>query len=273
MSLVAYGKRSLFDDAHSPLPASKKLRCGGNNSAWNPSSQSLENAHLSHLKWVFPHMDEQLLNETLESCDNDLNSAIKNLNEPQLTPSEKTPYPSESTTDLEVGSEVHLYSEVPGGRFTTEMPIDIGYAKAFIISLPANGSEWVELLVREISSAGSFDDAREQASRALDLLEKTIVGRTAGLVENLQKEDFLLKEQLHCLVRDNNILKRAVAIQHERQKEHEEGGYELQHLKQLLSQCQDQIRTLEVNNYALTLHLRKGQESISIPGCFNHDVF
>lgn len=247
MSLVAYGKRSLFDDAHSPLPASKKLRCGGNNSAWNPSSQSLENAHLSHLKWVFPHMDEQLLNETLESCDNDLNSAIKNLNEPQLTPSEKTPYPSESTTDLEVGSEVHLYSEVPGGRFTTEMPIDIGYAKAFIISLPANGSEWVELLVREISSAGSFDDAREQASRALDLLEKTIVGRTAGLVENLQK--------------------------HERQKEHEEGGYELQHLKQLLSQCQDQIRTLEVNNYALTLHLRKGQESISIPGCFNHDVF
>jgi len=255
MSLVAYGKRSLFDDAHSPLPASKKLRCGGNNSSWNPSSQSLENAHLSHLKWVFPHMDEQ------------------NLNEPQLTPSEKTPYPSESTTDLEVGSEVHLYSEVPGGRFTTEMPIDIGYAKAFIISLPANGSEWVELLVREISSAGSFDDAREQASRALDLLEKTIVGRTAGLVENLQKEDLLLKEQLHCLVRDNNILKRAVAIQHERQKEHEEGGYELQHLKQLLSQCQDQIRTLEVNNYALTLHLRKGQESISIPGCFNHDVF
>jgi len=230
MSLVAYGKRSLFDDAHSPLPASKKLRCGGNNSSWNPSSQSLENAHLSHLKWVFPHMDEQ------------------NLNEPQLTPSEKTPYPSESTTDLEVGSEVHLYSE-------------------------ANGSEWVELLVREISSAGSFDDAREQASRALDLLEKTIVGRTAGLVENLQKEDLLLKEQLHCLVRDNNILKRAVAIQHERQKEHEEGGYELQHLKQLLSQCQDQIRTLEVNNYALTLHLRKGQESISIPGCFNHDVF
>jgi len=248
MSLVAYGKRSLFDDAHSPLPASKKLRCGGNNSAWNPSSQPLENAHLSHLKWVFPHMDEQLLNETLESCDNDLNSAIKNLNEPQLTPSEKTPYPSESTTDLEVGSEVHLYSE-------------------------ANGSEWVELLVREISSAGSFDDAREQASRALDLLEKTIVGRTAGLVENLQKEDLLLKEQLHCLVRDNNILKRAVAIQHERQKEHEEGGYELQHLKQLLSQCQDQIRTLEVNNYALTLHLRKGQESISNPGCFNHDVF
>lgn len=248
MSLVAYGKRSLFDDAHSPLPASKKLRRGGNNSAWNPSSQPLENTHLSHLKWVFPHMDEQLLNETLKSCDNDLNSAIKNLHEPQLTPSERTPYPSESTKILEVGSEVRLYSE-------------------------ADGSDWVELLVREISSAGSFHDARERASRALELLEKTIVGRTAGLVENLQKDDLLLKEQLHCLVRDNNTLKRAVALQHERQKEHEEGGHELQHLKLVLSQCQDQIRTLEVNNYALTLHLRKAQEGISIPGRFNHDVF
>lgn len=271
MSLVAYGKRSLFDDAHSPLPASKKLRCGGNSSVWSPSSQSVENTHLSHLKWVFPHMDEQLLNETLESCDNDLNSAIKNLNEPQLTSSERTPFPSERTTDLEVGSEVHLYSE--GGSSTTETPIGNGHAEAVITSLPADGSEWVELLVREISNAGSFDDARKRASKALEVLEKTIVDRTAGLVENLQKEDLLLKEQLHCLVRDNNILKKAVAIQHERQKEHEEGGHELQHLKQLLSHCQDQIRTLEVNNYALSLHLRKAQESISIPGHFNHDVF
>jgi len=82
--------------------------------------------------------------------------------------------------------------------------------------------------------AGGFEDARERASKALELLEKTIVARNAGLVENLQKKDLLLKEQLHCLVRDNNILKRVAAIQHEHQKKHE-----LQQPKQLLSQCQD----------------------------------
>ena len=56
----------------------------------------------------------------------------------------------------------------------------------------------------------------------------------------------MLKEQIEALVRENSILKRAVAIQHERQKEYEDKNRELQHLKQLLSQYQEQLRTLEV---------------------------
>lgn len=56
----------------------------------------------------------------------------------------------------------------------------------------------------------------------------------------------MLKQQIEGLVRENTILKRAVAIQHERQKEFEERNQELQHLKQLVSQYQEQCRTLEV---------------------------
>lgn len=56
----------------------------------------------------------------------------------------------------------------------------------------------------------------------------------------------MLKEQIEALIRENSILKRAVAIQHERQKEYEDKNRELQHLKQLLSQYQEQLRTLEV---------------------------
>lgn len=55
-----------------------------------------------------------------------------------------------------------------------------------------------------------------------------------------------LKEQIEVLLRENTILKRAVAIQHERQKEFEDKNLELQHLKQLLAQYQEQLRTLEV---------------------------
>lgn len=55
-----------------------------------------------------------------------------------------------------------------------------------------------------------------------------------------------LKEQIEVLLRENSILKRAVAIQHERQKEFEDKNLELQHLKQMVSQYQDQLRTLEV---------------------------
>lgn len=56
----------------------------------------------------------------------------------------------------------------------------------------------------------------------------------------------MLKEQVQALLQENGILKRAVSIQHERQKEFEVKSQEVQQLKQLLSQCQEHIRTLEV---------------------------
>lgn len=56
----------------------------------------------------------------------------------------------------------------------------------------------------------------------------------------------MLKEQIEGVMRENVILKRAVAIQHERQKEYEDRSREMQHLKQLVSQYQEQLRTLEV---------------------------
>lgn len=56
----------------------------------------------------------------------------------------------------------------------------------------------------------------------------------------------MLKEQMEVFFRENTILKRAVAIQHERQKEYEVKNQELQHLKQLLPQYQEQLRVLEV---------------------------
>jgi uncharacterized protein YlxW (UPF0749 family) len=60
------------------------------------------------------------------------------------------------------------------------------------------------------------------------------------------QENMMLKEQIEGVMRENAILKRAVAIQHERQKEYEDKSREMQHLKQLVSQYQEQLRTLEV---------------------------
>jgi capsular polysaccharide biosynthesis protein len=58
----------------------------------------------------------------------------------------------------------------------------------------------------------------------------------------------LLKEQIEVVLRENAILKRAVAIQHDRQKEREEQNQEVQHLRQIVSQYQEQVRTLEVSD-------------------------
>ena len=62
-----------------------------------------------------------------------------------------------------------------------------------------------------------------------------------------QQEIASLKEQLQCLLRDNQILKRAVAIQYDRNMEHEKELKEVQQLKHVISQYQEQIRTLEVS--------------------------
>ncbi|RRT82044.1 hypothetical protein B296_00005069 [Ensete ventricosum] len=82
--------------------------------------------------------------------------------------------------------------------------------------LPTDGSEWVELFVREMMNASDVDDARTRVSRALEFLEKSIMAGADGeALRNLHK----------------------------------------------------------INNYALTMHLRQAQQSSSIPGRFNPDVF
>ena len=60
------------------------------------------------------------------------------------------------------------------------------------------------------------------------------------------QDHVMLREQIEVVLRENTILKRAVAIQHERQKEYDDRNQEVQHLKQMLSQYQEQLRTLEV---------------------------
>jgi hypothetical protein len=53
-------------------------------------------------------------------------------------------------------------------------------------------------------------------------------------------------------LRENAVLKRGVAIQHERQKEFDDKTQEVHHLKQLVLQHQGQVKTLEVYSPDLT---------------------
>lgn len=66
-----------------------------------------------------------------------------------------------------------------------------------------------------------------------------------------QLEHASLKEHLQSLLNDNQILKRAVAIQHERNLEQEERTKGVEQQKHLLSQYQEQVRSLEVTFYLL----------------------
>ncbi|XP_042487265.1 uncharacterized protein LOC122067464 isoform X2 [Macadamia integrifolia] len=296
MSAIVCGKRSFFEDIPSPPVSSKRIRCSSSTSpirfspprpsaATSPipnnnfsslsslsdqissASVAASTHNLNHLRAIFPDMDDQLLERALEDCGNDLDYAIKGLNELCL-----------GSTDRVLGAGIHKSAPNIDAQIPLQV-IDDGEVASSedalgLNNLQMDGSEWVELFVREMTTASNMEDARARASRVLEVLEKNIHAR-AGVeaAQSFHKENMMLKEQMEILIRENTILKRAVAIQHERQKEYEDRTQELQHLKQLVSQYQEQLRTLEVNNYALTMHLRQTQQSTSIPGRFHPDVF
>ncbi|KAK9141747.1 hypothetical protein Syun_011147 [Stephania yunnanensis] len=294
--VVCGNKRSFFEDLPTSSPpisassASKRLRCSSTSpirfsppppppAIPSPSSSDLHRlSALDHLRSIFPDMDNQHIERALDECGNDLESAIKSLNQLRLGSIDNN---LDSVVDIRTSVEpLQAVVTDNGVAAPSEEPSDFE-------NLPKDGPEWVEVLVREMANSSDVDDARTRALRVLEVLEKSICARAkAETAQNFQlsfcpnidgdihpQENMMLKEQLESLIRENGILKRAVSIQHERQKEYEDRGQELQHLKQLVSQYQEQLRTLEVNNYALTLHLKQAQQSNSIPGRFHPDVF
>ncbi|KAJ3693285.1 hypothetical protein LUZ60_008765 [Juncus effusus] len=257
MSAAVCGKRSSSIFEELPLPtaynqsAAKRSRCGP------LSSPPRDNPILAHLRSLFPQMNHELLERALEASGNDIDSAIKSLTELHL---ESEQQHQQSTLNPSQNGSV---SSDPASGENSGLPCG-----------GSDGSEWVELFVREMMNASDVNDARVRASRALEVLEKSIVSRAGSeAAQNLQKENLMLKGHMEGLLKENSILKRAVAIQHERQKEQEDKNQELNQMKQLVSQYQEQVRNLEVTNYALTIHLQQAQQGSSMPGRFHPDVF
>ncbi|KAG2723113.1 hypothetical protein I3843_02G135500 [Carya illinoinensis] len=243
---VCGSKRSFFEELPPSPPVSKRVRCSSSSSPIRFSAPTL----LDQLRSLFPHMELHILERALQEHGNDLDAAIKSLDELCLESTEGNS--GRLTNDGNVGSLDNLSTSN---------------------HLPVGGQEWVDLFVREMMCASSMDDAKARAARLLEILEESISSRAGEATKTLHKENLVLKEQIEGLMRENSILKRAVAIQHERQKEYDDRNLELQHFKQLVTQYQEQLRTLEMSNYALTMHLKHANQSSSIPGRFHPDVF
>uniref|UniRef100_A0A0A9FRQ5 CUE domain-containing protein n=1 Tax=Arundo donax TaxID=35708 RepID=A0A0A9FRQ5_ARUDO len=215
-------------------------------------------------------MGSKFIEKALEECGNDLDSAINCMHNRHV-----------QSAECDVA---HVYQSPVGMSTEGEMPaegiLDGNEVAAPVQSipgaesLPSSNTEWVEILVNEMVSASDTDDAKARASRVLEVFERSLTSRIgAEALQSFRKENSVYKEQFEAVIRENTILKKAVAIQHERQKEHDERNQELQQLKQLVAQYQEQVRSLEVNNYALSMHLRQAQQGSSMPGHFHRDIF
>ncbi|ESQ27032.1 hypothetical protein EUTSA_v10019034mg [Eutrema salsugineum] len=253
MSAVYCGsKRSFFEDIPSP-PSAKRFRCysPSNSPSWPSPSSSLD-----QLRTAFPHLELTVLVKALEEHGSDLNAAMK------------------SVYSL-VSAEVKEAEELASGDANAETDAVAGETlTASDNPPPTSGDDWVELLVREVTQSTGADVAKARAARVLEALEKMISARAveeAG--KKFQEENVAVQQQLEALIKDNTVLKRAVAIQHERQKAFDDANQQLELLKHLIPQYQEKLRTLEVNNYALRMHLQQVEHGNSMPERFNPDVF
>ncbi|ESW07756.1 hypothetical protein PHAVU_010G156600 [Phaseolus vulgaris] len=261
MSAAVCGtKRSFFEDLPPSPPLSKRLRCSSSPIRFPPLSL------IDQLRPLFPHMDDLVLERVLQECGNDIDAAIKRLNELCLGNADgnRNAEGSDVIVNLDAGKlEDNGNASVPEDQPTLNNH-----------HLPVDGAEWIDFFVREMMVATSVDDARARAARMLEVLEKSISERArAEATDALQKENLMLKEQIEALIKEKNSFKNAFRIQHERFADYEVKNQELQHLKQLVSQYQEQIRTLEVNNYALAMHLKQAQQSNPFTGNFPPDIF
>ncbi|XP_028204925.1 uncharacterized protein LOC114388574 isoform X2 [Glycine soja] len=229
---VCGSKRSLFEELPPSPPVSKRLRCSS-----SPIRLSLPSL-IDHLRSLFPHMDDQVLERALQECGNDLDAAIKSLHGLCL---------GSADDNSQIAPQPDLPNVVHTGTLEENDDASASGDQPASGNFPADGAEWIDLFVREMTCATSVDDARSRAARLLEILEKSITAHaSSGATTALQRENLMLKEQIEALTKEKNCFKSAFRIQLERLSDYENKNQELQQLKQLVSQYQEQIRTLEV---------------------------
>ncbi|XVF76615.1 hypothetical protein PTKIN_Ptkin13bG0280400 [Pterospermum kingtungense] len=252
MSAGVCGKRVGFEEIFGSSP--KRFRCSSFESSSDPGSRTDD--PVSTMLQMFPAFDPELMTSTFRNHNNKIEDPRESLNSISSN-LEGTNKPLDGTATCSEMSEQNV-EDVKN----IKQKFDNGTA--------VDSPKWVDMFVHEMMTATNIDDARGRAARILEAFEGSITANKRAAEE---VEYASLKEHLQSLVDNNQILRRAVAIQHERILEQEGKEREIQHLKLTLSQYLEQVRTLELNNYTLRLHLQRAQESSSIKGQFPPDIY
>lgn len=220
--------------------------------------------HLNSLRSLFPYMDDQVLTTVLTECGHNIDLAIRKLNALHLTPTREAAHSDRSTASP--APQTDALHAANGTATDSPSPASSG---------PRTGDEWVGLLVSEMSAARDMDDARKRGAGVLQAFEQFVGTKIkAEARKDSSSDGAALQARLTEALRENHILKKAVQIQntklHEAAVSREQ---EVAALKQSVAQYQERLRTLEMNNYSLALHLQKATSAGVLSNQRPPDVF
>ncbi|CAL5039585.1 unnamed protein product [Urochloa decumbens] len=253
-TVVATRKRGtefFLDDPFDLPPLAKRGRCSASAVAADLGlSFPLELDPATSLQLIFPGADPQILQEHLQASGNVLDAAIKAYKHYLVDRSTE----SASSNDKAKGA---VLSEV-------DLPVT---------TIPTSGSEWAELIVKEMSSASDMVDAKNRACKILKLLEESVARVSPDEKGKVHKEHKIVKQMLGALLHQNGVLKRAFLIQYNRLKEYQEMVQERSQFNQIVEKYQKQIKSLEEKNYALSFHLQQANQCSNTYRHHNPDIF
>ncbi|KAJ0979462.1 hypothetical protein J5N97_014936 [Dioscorea zingiberensis] len=259
MSAGVCGKRLGFEEFFGSSPAAKRSRCSPYGSPIrSPEFGFGSDDKISILLRMFPSIDREVVERVWKSHDDKIDDAIKSLRFLCLVD-------GSAINGAEILGTTSHSNGVLGAQ-TSEVKVEAASNNCLPPCAPHDRSSWVEFFVQEMMNASNWDDVCGRVLRILEAFERSAVHKE-------QQEIASLKDQLLCLSRDNQILKKAVAIQQERNLENDEKLKEVQQLKHIVSQYQERARTLELQNYTLKLRLHRAQEGNPIPSRFHPDIF
>ncbi|CAD6237897.1 unnamed protein product [Miscanthus lutarioriparius] len=174
--------------------------------------------------------------------------------------------------DLDVAIErlVNLRLDAAGAHHDDVHPAtaaaaeEEGEQRTVDVHVPSDGSDdrtdqWIERFMEAMACAENWGDARARAAGLLKDFDASVATTCRA------ERDVALWQ--------NGLLKKAVRVQHRLYKEKEAANRELQ---RQLAGCQERVRSLETDNYALSMHLRNAQpqpQGGSITGRFHPEVF
>ncbi|XP_037468394.1 uncharacterized protein LOC119340569 [Triticum dicoccoides] len=208
---------------------------------------SMEFDPVAALQEIFPGAEPLLLRGYLEASGNVLDAAIRSFRDYLA---------SDSATTNAGASSSGVASDAP------------------VMNAPTNSTEWVELIVKEMSAASDLADARNRAFRILEMFGKSMANcSTPDEEQKLREENKILKQMLGALLQQASILKRAVVIQDNRLKDYQNMVQERSQFNEIVAKYQQQIKELQDVNYALSTHIRQANQPRVISGRRNPDVF
>jgi len=217
-------------------PGSKRVRLGAQRGS----------AGVVRLRALFPEMDAGVVARVHAQSGQDLDLAIRRLSAMRL---QTLGSPRESTESPEPAAEAP-----PEPHPAASKPLEE--------TTPESGEEWIDAVVGQMAAARDMADARARARTFLEAFERQCRSRC-------ESEGSEAKAKLE---HDNQILKRAVAIQHARANEMQANAEEAQHLRKMCAELQEQLKQAELNNYSLSMHLRQAIDHAPLPDHRHPDV-